>query len=231
MPRWEEASNIIEATPAPIPERVVVRRRFSCWHCCGLFFLLGLLIIGWGINTVARTGLVTVPIISNWVFYPTVPSRIVTVPVNAAVDNLSLITGPDQIITATITEQELTQLLQQSLGENKTGHSFQIVTAQIAVRTDALELFVALKHPDTTILLEAIPTVTTTGQLQLLSKAAFLGSLSLPPQIVSIALDRSFNQLLAKQFAAEPIVVVKTEMTEGALLITFKPKVAPAVKL
>jgi len=230
MPRWEEISSAVESTPAPVTERVVVRRRFGCLHCCGLFGLIFFLIIIWGVNTVARTGLVTVPLVSAWVFHPTAPSRVVTAAANTSLDNFSLVPGPNNTFTTKITEQELTQLLRQSLGRSDRKSSWQVNSAQIAVRADAVELSVSLNKPNTTVLLEAIPIVTTTGQLQLISKSAFLGSLSLPPQIVSLALDRSFNQLLAKQFATEPIAMVRTEMIEGALLITFQPKAAPVIK-
>lgn len=230
MPRWEEISSVGEPAPAPVTERVIVRRRFGCLHCCGLFGLIFLLLIVWGVNTVARTGLVSVPFVSAWVFHPTTPSRIVTAPGNTSFDNFSLVPGPNNTFTAKITEQELTQLLRQSLGKSDSKSSWQINLAQIAVRADAVELFVSFNKPNTTILMEAIPIVTTTGQLQLISKSAFLGSLSLPPQIVSLALDRSFNQLLAKQFAAEPIAMVRTELTEGAVAITFQPKAVSVIK-
>lgn len=183
-------------------------------------------VTGWTVVTVAKTGLVTIPVVSAWVFHPAAPSRIVTVTADTSTDRFALTPGPDKTITVVITEQELTKLLRQSVGNRTTGSSWQVRGAQIAVRADAVELFVALAQPTTTIVLEAIPTVTAAGQLQLTAQSALLGSLALPAQLVSIALDRSFNQLLADQFATEPVVPLRATLTEGAIAITFQPKAA-----
>lgn len=213
-----EVSDVVRREVSRLRPRVIKRRRplFGCCNCFGIFFLLVVGGLGWGVWTLARTGVVTIPVVSTIAYHDPQPVQAVpdTLPSAATV----ALTGDRQV---TITQETLTQLVRERfVGQSVNGITIQ--SAQVAITPDALELFLDLERPvNGVVTLGVVPTVQTDGQVHLNLQHAQLGLVSLPTGWAQWFIDRSLGTALNRSLGELPFPVTGIQLASGSLTLLF----------
>jgi uncharacterized integral membrane protein len=191
-PRTEIESAAITPLPAPIikPEKEVVKKHriiwgdiFSCW-VLGVGFLLIFLVLA--LFVLAKSGVVNVPYLSNWLYHPPVPPYFVVAKslswsdfnktVSGKLAEQGLDTEPPLILQ--ISEQVFTGLLQGVVENGLRSNKYKAEVAQVIFLPASIQLYFYLTWNDFftfEILIHLVPVVENGGRLHLEVVAGFLG--------------------------------------------------------
>jgi len=167
-----------------------------------MLLILFAIVFGFGTIVAAKTGLVTVPVVSSFVFQKPKPDHTVVAgsPIDAAVSmqvqealGKLLTAGPSNgtASTLTLSEQTLTATLREKLNGST---MIDASSAQAAIVGSGVELFLPLKQNGgaTAIVLDVTPSVEN-GSLHFTLTRFAVGSLSLPAWLTSWTLEATIN--------------------------------------
>lgn len=215
-------------------------RRRDRWRClgCSIFFLIVILTPIVALGTVlAKTGLVTVPILSKWLYSPEFPRRSVTASTSSGeIDALlrarSTINAQTKLVTTRLSEEDITALLRKQvipppgapIDPNK---ALPIEQAQVVIDPDALEVFVATRRDNrlVTVIATFQPRVVD-KKLALNLRRVDIGNLTLP-QFISVGVIDGFLRNGLKDVEAQVAGFGQLEQLQfgkGSMTIVFRPK-------
>lgn len=181
--------------------RDAIRGRIAAFGSCSLLMLVALSIPAYLVaSSVAKTGLVRVPVISGGNHSPVEPSREIVPLVGSGPEDViaSVMAGADYDpatgrITLTLSEQQITTLVASSVSGQKLGEGPDAVTltsAQIAVESDEMELHVTAKKGDrsTSAALLFEPMIEH-GKFDMKAKRLVIGELEVPEFVAEALLS------------------------------------------
>ncbi|MDO8462653.1 MAG: hypothetical protein Q7S96_00020 [bacterium] len=173
------------------------RRRkafLRCGGCCGVVFLLVLLVAGSLAYVVARSGVISLPVLGNRVGHERAPRRVV-IPESLVVDERlarALHTAQDGHVTLAFTEAELTALLREALAGNRDLPSGLAESIQVTVGDD-VEIFSRMEllgGDATTVLLRGTP-VLAGREVAIAFHEATIGAMPIPSRLIEWIIARA----------------------------------------
>jgi len=196
-PRTQTESVPIVPLPAPIikEEKEVTKKRriiwgdiFSCW-VLGVGFLLMLLTLA--LFVLAKSGIVHVPYLSDWLYHPPVPPHYVVAKSMSWSDFNKTVSGrlaeqgldSEPPLVLQLSEQEFTGLLQGVVENGLRSGEYKAEIAQVIFTPKAIQLYFYLTWNDYftfEILTHLVPVVENDGTLRLEVIDARFGDLPLP---------------------------------------------------
>ena len=207
------------------------RRILRCGGCCGGYLLALLAIPVIALAIVARTGLVTVPVISTRITHDRAPVRIVTPPAPQSMATLvdaKVRAGmqragraPDRL-TLTFTEREITGALRHALGESSEFPATVREYAQIAVDPTRIELSTRMDgigDAETTVRIVGAP-VLADGRWTVDVEEVTIGALRIPRLIVRPLVRRMMDRIFVAE--AVPFILERVDLAVGAIVITVR---------
>ncbi|MFA6533555.1 MAG: hypothetical protein WCT37_00105 [Patescibacteria group bacterium] len=209
--------------PAWRPEQKAIRHRsfFSCFNCLGIAVLFFAVVVGGAAVVAARTGLVSLPVLTALVYQPPEPIHWVK---NNAPRPLPNLTAPASRLV--LDEASLTKSLQGSVQEfNLSQERLQIRLAQVAIEPDNLEIFAQFSRPAGGYLSFELAPRLANGKLIFIVKKIKLGQLGLPRWLGGIALEQLLNSQLDELLAGSPMVFKAVALETGRLIIDLEPAV------
>lgn len=182
--------------------------------CCGIYLVALLTIPLLTSYLVARTGLVTVPWLSDRVAHERAPVRVVVPVAGDAKQFLATkLRGasrsgeqPSQI-GVTLTEGELTGLFRSAFEARGSSASAGRSVAQVVVRPDGVELFARIPSyggSETTIIVRGVPTVRD-GKLVADVTDAAIGNLGVPRMLAAVIARSFLGQLPELRFEGDEV--------------------------
>jgi hypothetical protein len=172
-----------------------------------LLVMLGIIIVPFLVVTVlvARTGLWTVPVLTEWVYEPVTPTRIVTPLSGSNIENIlgAVIARSNYnpnfgYLTLYLTEKELTTVLNSLVAEgDKNALPFSIDSLQAVLENDKVEIYALTSRADGSkvpILAGFVPQVKA-GQLSIASTDLTIGTLDIPDFLTGAMANTAAGQL------------------------------------
>lgn len=209
-----------------------IRRKFAGCGSCAVLFLIALAVPTYYLaSSVAKTGLMEVPVLSDRGIKPVKPSRVVTPLVGSdsaqvvtAVMSAAVYDPVTSRMTIEFTEQQLTTVLAPLIaGREALNGDVQFVDGQIAINDGTMELYaVARSHgKDTAMLLEFRPVIDK-GSVTIDAQRLVLGELDVPKTLADGLLSSLVGPLEeGLRNALSGIGVVRgIRMEQGILHIT-----------
>jgi len=188
------------------------KKLLSCAGCLALELLAVAAPLLISAVLIAKTGLVTIPILTNWLYAPSQPVRQITRIAGSTGEQIgraeALKAKYDpvlQLLDISFTEAELTTLVQGSLDAAGGNLPFSVSNSQIAVEPGHLEFFGLLDRPDrkVTVRAEIEPSVQN-GQLKIKVTGLRIGALGIPDSLsglFSSLLERVLGDALTSAMA------------------------------
>lgn len=192
-----------------------------CGGCCTAY-LLALVVLAGGLGYLAaRSGVVTVPVLSARVVGARAPMRIVVPRAFNLAGRLSVPTS--ERMEVTMTEEELTGLLRTSVAASAGVQDAIRETIQAAITPDSIELFAEVAGVGgarSTLLLRVQPTVSASGSLELTVREAALGNLGVPSTLLTMLLRQAIERS-ATSYADAPFTLRAVELGDRQVTIAL----------
>lgn len=223
-PGGEELQKLIQHEAKKLrPQTKVIKKRpfFSCFNCSLVVLVILLVLAGWLLSLVAKSGLLPVPVFSD-IFYQT-PEPIHWVKVSAG-QSPELLLSPNLGSKILILKEEnLTQMLQISIDQtNARQKRINIDFAQIAVDEEKVELFVKFNKPVKVYLAIGLLPQLENQQLMFNTVSLKIGSLEIPIAWVGSFFDRLINRQLGNVLTDLPLIFKKINLASGEIKIDFE---------
>ncbi len=211
------------------------RKLFGCGGCLILALVVIAVPLIWVASIAARSGFVRVPLLSGWLYHPSQPARQVTPLVGSdsnailkAVISANKYEPQTGIMTVRFTEAQLTTFVSQAVAARPDLLPFPVSSAQIAVDTTGVELFVISPQGSgsTTIKISVTPRVEK-EKLELTVNEIVFGSLVVPDSIgnaLVAAIDQKLNDALSASMA-DIGTLEGVKLEKGSLTVSFVPKI------
>ncbi|MFH1430720.1 MAG: hypothetical protein ABIG71_04360 [Candidatus Uhrbacteria bacterium] len=206
----------------------------QCGGCCTVYLVILLAICACGTYLVARTGLVTIPVLSDSVQHQRTPLRVVT-PVAMNIEQrvggaLAGLLRGDPSAPIAFSEAELTSLLRAILTDRETD-VLTATSAQVVVTQDALELFawVPGSGDGTTVRVRGVPQVTDDGKLDVVFDEVAIGNLGLPSVIATPILRSALSNVpfLNGTDTTVPFRLQRITLGDGRIVIDISKAQGP----
>lgn len=181
-----------------------------CCGCCSALVIITLVVVVTGGAVVAQTGIVRLPLVSDWWYVAPQPIRDVT--------PAPLPTAWPPALPARLSEEEATSALLQLL-EHQPIDGVVIADAQIVIVPEGLELFVNMEQPLSAIITVMAKPVMVDGALALEPLALRVGNLPLPRSLAQ-RLMAPINRQLAVASQGLPKGLEKITVADGFLLFS-----------
>ncbi len=209
------------------PKKQVIKKRplFGCFNCLVVLLIIIALLLAWGLSAVAKSGLIEIPFISNWVYSDPEPLHQVTVEKTGEID-LEKAIGDELAssvdTTITFTEEELTLILQQGIETINTIQSkFVAESGQVAIESQQAEIFLKVSSPlDGYLIIGFIPLIQNQN-LYLEVQTVKLGNLEIPNSWGQELLDKTVNKELNKALDESPVILEEVTLVMGKMLVDF----------
>jgi|GEM_PF-1239141 len=235
--RQELRTQVQEEVRSNIRTRTWRRLLVRIGGCCGVYLLALLtipLLVGY---LIARTGLVTVPVLSDRVAHERSPSRVVAaVPVKPEEFLASKFRAeavrplghqPSEVALAA-SEGELTGLLRAALEDRGAFTPAMRAVTQVALDADRVELFARIPASgggETTVRIRGVPTVKD-GKVALDLHEVSIGNMGIPRFIAQAFLNSYVEQLpsvLAGDGGERPMLAIeRIALSSGQIQMTFR---------
>lgn len=214
------------------------RLLFRCGGCCGVYLLALIVIPMIAAALVARTGLVTVPVLSERIAHDRAPMRVVAPArvqdigafLDAKVRTAARQSGDASgRLTFTVTESELTGIIRGALAESRDVAVVTRANAQAAVDSDGIELSTRVHGvggAETTIRVVGAPVVTD-GRVTVDVREVTVGALGIPRVIVRPLARRIAVRIadaLGREASALPFTVERVDLATRTLAITVRAR-------
>ena len=181
------------------------RKRRNCLVWLGIKLLLLLIPLLLVAAMVAKSGFYDIPVLTNWLYAPSQPTRVVTplvgfdsdMVVRQAMARAEYEAGVGRF-KIYLTEQELTTLVQESLANIGPEAPLPVKSGQAAITEEGIELFLLTPRPerDVTVKTVLMPEIDESGEVAMAISSLEIGSLNMPRFAVKL-----MSQALAKQLA------------------------------
>lgn len=186
----------------------------------------------WMTSVFTRMGIMTLPVISKWVYDPVVPEREViplagyrmsdVLSTFGARSTYDFTTG---FVDTSIREQELTTLISQALSETENA-PFEVTGAQMVVEEDFVELYVTMHTDDGVVPLRARVIPSTDGRmLEIEVLEVIIGGYVIPKPLVNIMFSVFGKNILTS--VREGLLSLgelrAVSLQQGKVEITFDP--------
>ena len=182
---------------------------YSPKGCLGIFLMVFLVLFGAISITLARTGMVNIPVLSKALYKETKPTREIVLPSREVEtlgqqdlssflqkNNISKNSLPDMV---TITEQEATFFLNTALSQNQENENFKVKKAQLVFLDSKVEIYADLEKPINSPIVALVEPVITKDSIDIKIDEFKLGSFSVPSflinKVIGDILDQKIDQL------------------------------------
>lgn len=185
------------------------RKLISCIGCLTLKLLILAIPIVLVTVAVAKSGFYEVPLLSDWLYQPSSPERIVKPLVgydSGQVLRVAMARAEFEsavgLLKVNLTEAELTTLVSAAAAANVDG-PMKINQAQMTCSKEGIELFAITPRPkrDVTIKVLFSPSITDEGKLNLEVKSMRIGGLNVPGVMLSL-LSKALASQMTKALAS-----------------------------
>lgn len=147
----------------------------------------------WMVSVFTRMGVMTIPVISGWVYDPVVPEREVIPLAGYGISDVLSTFGARStydfstgFVDTFIREQELTTLISQALSESEDA-PFEVIGAQMVVEDGFVELYVTMHTDDGEVPLRVRVFPSTDGRiLELEISEVIIGGYEIPKPFVNV---------------------------------------------
>ena len=183
------------------------KKLLSCAGCLALELLAVAVPVLISAALIAKTGLVTIPVLTNWLYRPSQPVRQIIPIAGTTSAQIIQVAGLKakydpllQLLDLSFSEAELTTIIRESLAAAGGQLPFTLSGSQIAVEAGHFEFFSLIDRPDrqVTVRADIEPTVQN-GQLKFKVSRLRLGALNIPDKLSSLAvavLERAIGDAL-----------------------------------
>ncbi|MBI5621949.1 hypothetical protein HY933_03750 [Candidatus Falkowbacteria bacterium] len=212
------------------PQKQIIRKRplFGCFNCLVLALIVMAFLLAGVLSAVAKSGVLTVPLFSDWLYtepQPLHPVAATNTDLDALQRDVLRTLAQTQSTTVVFYETELTALLQQALtAAEQSQVPLTITDGQIAIASDRAEVWLRVSRPVAGVLTMAFVPRIQNQQLFLEVKELKLGQLSLPRGWGQILVNATINKTLGRALTDAPVVLRDARLTDGQLLIDFSLK-------
>jgi len=237
-------------TPAPTTDPVgrkelkeVIRRelffevfRRKILGCAG-YLLVVIIIISipsiYIAASAAKSGFVNVPLLSSWLYKPSVPTRVVRPYVGTTAEDVMASVGRHAkydihtgLVTVIISETELTTIVAET-AKNGGSKGFPLQDAQVVIEPRMVELFAVSPQDkrDTTVLARFTPSVSG-GKIGLEVRELFVGNYGVPTSIAQLGASY-LTSIVASKLSNDLSSVgtlLNIEADIGELRVTMTPR-------
>ena len=210
------------------------RKAINCLGCLFLkliFFLVVALLVAFG---VAKTGLYEIPVLTNWLYHPGEPIRVVQPLIGSDGEQVmrnamarAEYNAAVNLFSVNLTEQELTTLVVEAAAKQGGESGFEIKLVQMTVSEEGIELFAVSPRSERDVTIKSlIRPVVTEGKMLLDVRTLEIGALSIPGSFVSLVSKIVSGQLSdALSLSASGLGELHEVRTEDKqLYIVFKPQ-------
>jgi hypothetical protein len=180
------------------------RKRLSCLVWLAIKLIIILIPIVLVTAMIAKSGFYDIPVLTNWLYAPSSPTRVVTplvgfdseMIVKQAMARAEYEASVNRF-KVYLTEQELTSLLAESLARMDEDAPLPVKSGQAAITEEGIELFLLTPRAerDVTVKTGLMPT-TKDGEITMEIRSLEIGSLDMPKFAVKL-----MSQALAKQLS------------------------------
>ena len=196
---------------------------------CFLIFIIIFVLFGIGAGiTIAKTGLLDIPILSKAIYKPTEPTREIITSQNVDVKKIissksSSLKSAESTIKITFSEIEATSLLRSQLLDMQ-DDEFSIDNAQIVFLDDAIEVFAEISDPREAVVKIVIEPHIANGELDVKIRDIDIGGLDLPSFIPNLVISTLLEGKLAE---AEKILsespIKEVQIIDGEMSVVIDP--------
>lgn len=228
----DEKEKIKEEIRGEVISEMKKKKHKKFFTCCFLKLLIVILILGGIAATVARTGIIDIPVFSKLFYKTPTPERVVSVDVEEKnFENILSQKIEQQIklnkiseadtqkveVTLDFTEEELTSFLKGAEGTE----NFPFADSQISISPDGLEIFGQLKELNETFLTVVLKPEVTDGDFKISFKEIKIGNLSLPPVIGNFLVDKFLKDRIdsIKQTISKNGNLKSIDLSDGKILL------------
>lgn len=190
------------------------RKRISCLVWLVVKLVIAMIPLVLVAAMVAKSGFYDIPVLTNWLYAPSSPTRVVTPLVgfdSEMIIKQAMARAQYEAGVGTfkvyLTEQELTSLLKESLARMDEDAPLPVKSGQAAITEEGIELFLLTPRPERDVTVKSVlmPTAES-GEITMEIKSLEIGSLNMPKFAVKL-----MSQALAKQLSDA------LSMSEGGL--------------
>lgn len=208
------------------------RQSLSLGIWIAIIAIIILLPVLWATSVSTRMGVMTLPVISKWVYEPVTPQReIVPLAGYQMSDVLGTFGARSKydfgtgFVDTFIKEQELTTLISKALSETE-GAPFEVSDAQIAVEEDFMELYVTMVRENGIVPLRARIMPSTDGRtLGMEVHEIVIGGYTVPESLTNLMFSAFGENILTsvQEGMAKLGALRAVNLQQGQVDITFDP--------
>jgi len=230
-----KAEAVVEQAPSVIKDKVLSRRHHGKIGCCLFILLFFLAMAGGLVWFTAASGLVTVPVVSNWAYKAPTPLHAVAAgaPLETYLsENFNTLVTQrlqsgggslaDRSVEMSLPEASITNSFRSILEQNNLVW-LNAAAAQVAINNEGVEVFLPLTiQPNNNALVLFLDLGAENGLITLKSVRISLGSLTVPTWLTEIIFVPLLQQGLGhvNQQIGRYITVDKIEAAEGQLVVS-----------
>jgi hypothetical protein len=207
----------IERTLKEVRSKEKPKRRLSFKSgCCLFLFIVFLGFLFLVTVVIAKTGIVDIPLISNWFYKKPEPIHRVKSLAKEIDLNKRFSFSKEGLVSLKLSEQDLTTLISQGLEQNQ---DLPFANIQAAIVPEKIEFFGELTQPVSTYITLSIKPVIVSGKLNFYLTEFKVGNILLPLSVVEKMISNllneqieSLNQALSSELELQEIILRAKEL-------------------
>lgn len=170
------------------------RKLVNCIGCLTLKLVVLLAVVLFTASLVAKTGLYEIPVLTNWLYHPSEPTRIVQPLIGYDGEQVmqnamarAEYNGITSSFSISLSEQELTTIAAEAAEKSDNESGFAIKSVQMTVSTDGIELFAVSPRSERDVTIKSLflPSISDNGKMIFDVKTLEIGALDIPGVLVS----------------------------------------------